>query len=124
MVESQLSALLDVHDRLVAACVEGSVSVVEFLASYGDFYDRYALDGRGASREERDLFRRYGERIAFHGRVTRLLAGIASAAAVANPQDGGAEGLLPEVARLRLKQLVAQCPEFKAAPGDLQSCTQ
>lgn len=99
------------------------MSVLEFLATNGDFYYRYALDGRGASREERDLFRRYAERIAFHGRVTRLLAGIASVEAVANPQDGGAAGLLPEVARLRLKQLVAQCPEFKAAPGELQSCT-
>jgi hypothetical protein len=118
MVESELSALLDVHDGLVAACVEESIPFKDFLFSYGNFYDIYALDGHEASQFERDLFARYSDRIAFHRRVTRILSGVCTAEDAMNPAFGDAGRFLPAVATMRLKQLVAQCPKYKAPVGD------
>ena len=121
MVESELSSLLDVHDGLVAACVEESIPVLDFLASYGAFYDMYALDGHAASHDERVLFGRYGNRIAFHRRVTRILSGVCSAEDAANPAYGEAGRFSTAVVRIRLKQLVAQYPAFKAPVGGGES---
>ena len=88
--------------------------ILDFIASYGDFYDMYALDGHAASQEERALFRRYGDRIAFHRRVTRILSGPCSAEEFDKPAFGEAKRFSPAVARIRLKQLVAQYPTYKA----------
>ena len=125
MTESQLSSLLEVHDRLVAACVEGSMPPLEFWAAYGDFYNLYALGGFGASPEQRALFRRYGERIAFHRRVTSILSGGAAAQGRGDGDYTGADRFLPEVLRMRLRQLVAQYPAFKvAAATDVRGCAR
>ena len=117
MVESELSALLDVHDGLVAACVEESIPFKDFLFSYSNFYDIYALDGHEASQGERDLFARYSDRIAFHRRVTRILSAVYAADDAANTAFGDAGRFLPTVATMRLKQLVAQYPKYKAPVG-------
>jgi|SRR5450755_793497 hypothetical protein len=117
MIESELSALLDVHDALVAACIGESIPFKDFLFSYGNFYDLYALDGHGASQGERDLFARHRDRIEFHRRVTRILSGVYAAENAVNPAFGDAGRFLPTVAAMRLRQLVAQYPKYKAPVG-------
>ena len=78
MTDSELNALLDAHDALVAACVEERLTLVEFLAAYNDFPRVYGLDGRAAGADERLSLRR--------------------------------------ATLMRLRQLIARYPDFKALP--------
>jgi hypothetical protein len=115
LTDSELNALLDAHDALVAACVEERLTMIEFLAAYNDFPRVYGLDGRDAGAGERSVLRRSQQRIAFHLRVLDVV----SAPTVIDPgnvvNDAVGE-FLPRVTLLRLRQLVARYPEFKALP--------
>src|SRR5262245_28086382 len=55
MSEGELVALLDTHDSLVMRCVSGQLSLAEFLQDYGNFPNRYALDGHEASAKELEM---------------------------------------------------------------------
>lgn len=115
LTDSELNALLDAHDALVAACVEERLTMIEFLAAYGDFPRVYGLDGRDADAGERSVLRRSQQRIAFHFRVLDVV----SAPTVIDPGNVVNDDLgefLPRVTLLRLRQLVARYPQFKALP--------
>ena len=115
LTDSELNALLDAHDALVAACVEERLTLVEFLAAYNDFPRVYGLDGREVGADERLGLRRASQRIAFHFRVLDVV----SAPLEIDPEDVTNDELgafLPRVTLMRLRQLVARYPEFKALP--------
>ena len=109
MTDSELSALLDAHDVLVKACLEGRLTLIEFAAAYGAFPHSYALDGRASSTEERAMLQRFSGRIAFHVLVSGLLSGLGSEH---DPAD-----LVASVALMRIRELVARYPDFKSAPA-------
>jgi hypothetical protein len=115
LTDSELNALLDAHDALVAACVEERLTLVEFLAAYNDFPRVYGLDGRDAGADERLVLRRASQRIAFHFRVLETVSG-----PIGNDDEGALNAdigdFLPRVTLMRLRQLVARYPEFKALP--------
>src|ERR1700693_4092774 len=113
--DTELNALLDAHDALVAACLEERLTLLEFLAAYNDFPRVYGPDGRNAGAEERLGLRRFQQRIAFHFRVLDVV----SAPLEIDPEDVTNDELgafLPRVTLMRLRQLVARYPEFKAMP--------
>jgi hypothetical protein len=115
LTDSELSALLDAHDALVAACIEERLTMIEFLAAYNDFPRVYGLDGRDAGADERSVLRRSQQRIAFHFRVLNVV----SAPTVIDPGSAMSPDVgefLPRVTLMRLRQLVARYPEFKVLP--------
>jgi hypothetical protein len=115
LTDSELNALLDAHDALLTACVEERLTRVEFLAAYNDFPRAYGLDGRDASADERSVLRRSEQRIAFHFRVLDVVSaptGI-DPGNVMSPDVGE---FLPRVTLMRLRQLVARYPDFRALP--------
>ena len=89
--------------------------MIEFLAAYNDFPRLYGLDGRDAGAAERSVLQRSQQRIAFHFRVLDVV----SAPTVIDPgnvvNDDVGE-FLPRVTLLRLRQLVARYPDFRALP--------
>jgi hypothetical protein len=109
VTESELSALLDAHDVLVRACLEGRLTLIEFAAAYGAFPHSYALEGQASSAEERTMLQRFRSRIAFHVLVSGLMSGVGSEH---DPAD-----LVPNVALTRIRALVARYPDFKAEPA-------
>jgi hypothetical protein len=114
--DSELNALLDAHDALVAACVEERLTLVEFLAAYNDFPRVYWLDGRDGA-DERLVLRRCQQRIAFHFRVLDAVSGPTGI----DDQDALSAGVgefLRRATLMRLRQLVARYPDFKALPPD------
>ena len=111
--DSELNALLDAQDALVAACLEERLTLVEFLAAYNDFPRLYGLDGRGADADQRAVLQRFQQRIAFHFRVLEVVSG-STGADDTNPLDAQVGEFLPRVTLLRLRQLVARHPQFKA----------
>ena len=115
LTDTELTALLDAHDALVTACVEERLTLVEFLAAYNDFPRVYGLDGRGADADEPLRWRLFQRRIAFHFRVLNAVSGPTGI----DDQDAlnsGAGEFLPRVTLMRLRQLVARYPDFKAPP--------
>jgi hypothetical protein len=115
LTDSELNALLDAHDALVAACVEERLTLVEFLAAYNDFPRVYGLDGRDADAEERLSLRRFQQRIAFHFRVLNAVSG-PTGIDDEDALNAGAGEFLRRATLIRLRQLVARYPEFKALP--------
>lgn len=118
MTESEIASLLDAHDGLVVACVGGSIPVDEFLASYGSFPNNYAWDGHEAAQSERDTRRLFGDRIAFHFRVSRLLSGAHAAGDISTSAFSEVASFMPTVVLMRLRELAAHYPQFKAPPLD------
>ena len=118
--DSELNALLDAHDALVAACVEERLTLIEFLAAYNDFPRLYGLDGRDAGADERLVLRRASQRIAFHFRVLEAVSGPTGiddeGTLNADALNAEVSEFLPRVTLMRLRQLVARYPEFKALP--------
>jgi hypothetical protein len=114
VTESELNGLLDAHDVLVKAYVDSSLTFSEFVCAYGDFPHNYALDGHSGTVEERAVLRLFGKRIAFHLRVSGVLSGLRSADDPADIPDVDAGRFLPAVGLMRIRELVARYPEFKA----------
>jgi hypothetical protein len=115
LTDSELNALLDAHDALVAACVEERLTLVEFLAAYNDFPRVYGLDGRGAGADERLGLRRASQRIAFHFRVLEVASG-PTGVDDSDPLNAGVGEFLRRATLMRLRQLIARYPDFKALP--------
>ena len=117
MTESELTALFDAHDALVQAYVDSSLTFAEFVSAYDDFPRNYSLDAHSATAEERAVLRFFGRRIAFHLQVSAILSGLRSADDPADIPYGDAGRFLPAVALMRLRELLARYPEFRAEPS-------
>jgi hypothetical protein len=115
LTDSELNALLDAHDALVAACVEERLTLVEFLAAYNDFPRVYGLDGSGVGADERLGLRRFQQRIAFHFRVLDAVSG-PTGIDDQDAMNAGVGEFLRRATLMRLRQLVARYPDFKALP--------
>ena len=76
MTEPELLALLDCQDRLVKSCLVGDISIEQFIEHYDNFPESFALDGRGASDEERALLQKHGERVRYHFGVLDCVRGM------------------------------------------------
>jgi hypothetical protein len=114
VTESELHALLDAHDSLVKSCVDSTLPFEKFLALYNDFPHLYVLDGHEATPEERAALKRSAKRIAFHFKVAGVVSGLCSEA---DSEDDGykeAGRFAPAVGIMRLRELVARYPDFKA----------
>jgi hypothetical protein len=116
MKDSELTALLDVHDSLLKSCVDAKLSFEEFLALYNDFPNRYSLNGHEAKGEELEVLRRSRRRIAFHFQVAKVLSGTYAVADVGNSLYEEAGRFAPAVGLMRLKELMGRHPDFKAEP--------
>jgi hypothetical protein len=114
--ESEISALLDVHDALVKAYVDSSVGFDEFVSAYGDFPNNCGLVRDSVTVQERAELRLFRKRIAFHGRVAGVLSGLRSADDPADISHDDANRFLPAVGLMRIRELVARCPDFEAEP--------
>ena len=126
MNESEVCALLDAHDALVKAYVDSSLTFSEFVSAYGDFPRNYALDGHAGTAEERTVLRFFRQRIGFHLRVSGVLSGLRSADDPADISHDDADRFLPAVGLIRIRELVARYPDFKAEPDfgpDLEART-
>jgi len=115
LTDSELNALLDAHDALVAACVEERLTLVEFLAAYNDFPRVYGLDGSNADADERSVLGRASPRIAFHFRVLEAVSG-PTEFDYKDAVNADVGEFLPRVTLMRLRQLVARYPDLKAQP--------
>ena len=109
MTESEISALLDAHDALVRACVDSRLAFEEFVATYDDFPSAYALD-------EQAVLRLFRKRVAFHERVAGVVSGLRSDGD-SKMSYGDVARFTPTVGLMRLRELVAKYPEFKAEAG-------
>lgn len=116
MTESEISALLDAHDALVKAYVDSSLRFSEFVSAYGDFPRNCGLVGDSGTAEERAVLRFCQKRIAFHLRVSGVLSGLRSADDPADISHDDADRFLPAVGLMRIRELVARYPDFKAEP--------
>lgn len=115
VTDSELAALFDAHDALVAACVGGQVPFVEFVAAYGGF-PSYALDMAEASPNAAAALRRFRGRIEFHRQVSGVLAGVGGGQGAMGLPDG-ADTFLGVAAFQRLRQMMVRYPGFKLEPG-------
>jgi hypothetical protein len=115
LTDTELNALLDAHDALVIACVEERLTLDEFLAAYNDFPRVYGLDGRDAGADERLVLRRAAHRIAFHFRVLEVVSG-PTGIDDGDPLNAGVGEFLRRSTLMRLRQLIARFPDFKALP--------
>jgi len=121
MTESELSTLLGAHDALVKAYVDSVLAFSEFVSAYGDFPHNYALDGHSGTAEELAVLRLFRKRIAFHLRVSGVLSGLRSADDPAEIPYGDAGRFFPAVGLMRIRELVARYPDFKADLGEERS---
>jgi len=114
MTEAQLTALLDAHDALVSACVEGRLTFTDFAGAYGGFPRSYALDGEHESPEFKAILRRSRRRIAFHQQVAALLSALEQddGSSMGLPAETG--GFLPQALFHRLRLLLSRHPDFQA----------
>jgi hypothetical protein len=112
MTESQVSALFDAHDALVRAYVNGGLGFDEFLAAYGNFPRAYGLAEQSAIAKERAVLRLFRQRIAFHVRVAAVVSGLRPGGG--STVHGDVDRFIPTVGLMRLRELVARYPEFKA----------
>jgi hypothetical protein len=113
---SEISAFLDAHDALVRAYVDTSLAFDEFVSAYGDFPNNYALVGDSGTVEDEAIMRLFQRRIAFHSRVAGVLSGLRSADDPADISHDDANRFLPAVGLMRIRELVARYPDFKADP--------
>jgi hypothetical protein len=121
MSVTEMGALFDAHDVLLSACLDGSLSLQEFVAAYGQFPRGYGFDVAAAGGEAGDALSLFRKRIAFHQDVARLVAsvsdspmpGLGSMAVLASA-GAGAEGFMAQAVILRLRQLAARHPGFTA----------
>jgi hypothetical protein len=119
MTESELIALLDAHDALVKACVDSSLTFDVFVSAYDGFPRNYALDSHKAvNQEERARLALFRRRIAFHLRVAGILSRVDGDEDNANLMHQEAGRFFPALGLMRIRELVALCPEFKAEPDD------
>jgi hypothetical protein len=114
VTETELNGLLDAHDALVKAYVDTSLTFSEFVCAYGDFPHNYVLDEHSGTVEERAVLRLFGKRISFHMRVSGVLSGLRSADDPADIPYGDAGRYLPTVGLMRIRELVARYPEYRA----------
>lgn len=114
MTEAEINALLDAHDAVVKAYVDSSLTFSEFVSAYGDFPHNYTLQGHSKTAEERAVLRLFRKRIAFHLRVSALVSGLRSADDPVDISYDDAGRFLPAVLLMRVRELVARYPEFKA----------
>lgn len=112
MTEPELSALFDAHDALVRAYVDSSLTFPEFLAAYGNFPHNYARDADSGT--ARAVLQYFTRRMAFHLRVSAILSGLRSADDPVHIPYADAGRFLPAVGLMRLRELVARYPDFKA----------
>jgi hypothetical protein len=117
MTESELTALFDAHDALVQAYVDSTLTFSEFVSAYDDFPHNYSLDAHSGSAEERAVLRFFGRRMAFHVRVSAIFSALRSADDPADIAHGDAGRFLPAVGLMRLRELVARHPDFRAEPA-------
>ena len=118
MTESEISALLDAHDSLVRAYVDSRLTFSEFVCAYGDFPHNYALVGDSGSAEQRAVLQLFRQRMAFHLRVSGVLSGLRSADDPADISHDDADRFLPAVGLMRIRELLARYPDFKAEPSE------
>lgn len=111
MNETEVSGLLDAHDALVAACVDGTLLLDEFVMAYGEFPGGYGLEDNAAA-DIRAILPLFRKRIAFHRQVASVLSGFRQP--VENVMADTADGFLQKAVLLRLRQLVSRYPDFKA----------
>ncbi len=116
MLETELLALLDAHDALVAACAAGELSFSDFLSAYGGFPHNFALDGHESPHDELTLLKRFRQRIAFHFQVAGVLSGVYPGFAGMLGEDNEVGRFAPAVGMMRLKQLAARHPKFECPP--------
>jgi hypothetical protein len=114
--ESQISAVVDAHDALVKAFVDLNLEFDEFVSAYGDFPQSYGLVGDAGTGEDRMVLRLFRRRIAFHVRVAGVLSGLRSADDLADISREDANRFQPAVGLMRIRQLVAKYPDFRAEP--------
>jgi hypothetical protein len=114
MTESEINALLDAHDALVKSYLDSSLTFSEFVFAYGDFPHNYRLQGHSEIAEDLAVLRLFGKRIAFHLRMSALLSGLRSADDPVDISYDDAGRFLPAVLLMRVRELVARYPEFKA----------
>jgi hypothetical protein len=115
----EIGALLDAHDMLLGACLDGSLSLQEFVAAYGQFPRGYALDIPDAGGQAPEAMELYRKRIAFHRDVAKVVASVSGGPIpdlglsddLAATDDGG---FMARAVILRLRQLVARHPGFTA----------
>jgi len=107
MNESEVRALLDAHDALLTAYVDSSLTFSEFVSAYGEFPRSYSFDA---------AWRVFRRRIAFHLLVSGMLSGLRSADDPTDIPYGDAGRFLPAVLLMRLRELIAKHPDFKAEP--------
>lgn len=116
MTASEVSALLDAHDVLVKAYVDSSLTFSEFVSAYGDFPHSYGLDAQTGTAEEGVVLQFFARRVAFHLRVSGVVSGLRSADDPADIPYADAGRFLPAVGLMRIRELVARYPDFKAEP--------
>jgi len=114
--ELQISALLDAHDALVKAYVDSSLGFDEFVSAYGEFPRNSELVADSGSTKVPAVLRFFQKRIAFHLRVAGVVSGLRSADDPADISHADANRFLPAVALMRIRDLVARYPDFKAEP--------
>ena len=114
MTESEINALLDAHDALVRAYVHSTMTFAEFVSAYGDFPHNYGLAGHCGTADEIAVLRFFRQRIAFHLRVSGALSGLRAGHDPAVISHGDAGRFLPAVGLIRLRELLARYPDFKA----------
>jgi hypothetical protein len=117
VTESEINTLLDAHDALVRAYVHSTITFFEFVAAYRDFPHNYPLVRDSGTEDERAALRLFRKRIAFHLRVSGVLSGLRSGQDPAVISHGDAGRFLPAVGLIRLRELLARYPDFKAEPG-------
>jgi hypothetical protein len=116
MNEQEIGALLDAHDALLKAYVDESLTFLEFVSSYGEFPRNYALDADSENAPQRAVLRLFRKRIAFHALVSGILSGLRSADDASDIPHEDAGRFLPDVALMRIRELLARHPDFMAQP--------
>jgi hypothetical protein len=116
MTESEINALFDAHDVLVKAYVDSGLTFAEFVSAYGDFPRNCGLDGQTGDAEQRLVLQLFARRAAFHLRVSGVVSGLRSADDPADIPDADAGRFLPAVGLMRIRELLARYPDFRAEP--------
>ena len=110
MTDAETLALLEAHDALVKACLDGSLTLEEFVMAYGEFPRGYGLDdgaADGGAASER--FRR---RIGLHTQVAGVLSSFSAVPGTAPGLSDGGGDFLKRAVLMRLRQLVARHPDL------------
>ena len=71
-----------------------------------------------ATRQARNSGQLFRRRMAFHLRVSGVLSGLRSADDPADISHDDADRFLPAVGLMRIRELLARYPDFKAEPGE------